>query len=197
MNESNAEAPAANNPNKAYITTIGGRRFDPVDPARGDIDIGDIAHSLSLICRANGHFRVFFSVARHCINCAKEAEARGYSPRVKLLCLLHDATEAYIGDMTRPLKRQLPYYCLCEKQLYRNILTGLGIAEPNETEESLVKAVDDAMLYHEFLTFNGDRLMTVPPVIHVPIEQSERSFAETKEEYLQLYRILREETGIC
>ena len=79
MNESNAEAPAANNPNKAYITTIGGRRFDPVDPAQEDIDITDIAHSLSLICRANGHFREFFSVARHCINCAREAEARGYS----------------------------------------------------------------------------------------------------------------------
>ena len=60
MNESNAEAPAANNPNKAYITTIGGRRFDPVDPARGDIDIGDIAHSLSLYngklyCLVNSH----------------------------------------------------------------------------------------------------------------------------------------------
>ena len=94
---------------KTFITTIGGRSFDPLSPGISDIDINDIAHSLSLICRANGHFSCFFSVARHCINCSEEADARGFGARIRLLCLLHDATEAYIGDMTRPLKRQLPY----------------------------------------------------------------------------------------
>ena len=67
--------------NKAYITTIGGRKFDPTSPEEKDIAIEDIAHSLSLLCRANGHFTEFFSVGRHCLNCAAEAEARGHGAR--------------------------------------------------------------------------------------------------------------------
>lgn len=177
--------------NKAFITTIGGRRFDPTAPEKKDIDIDDIAHSLSLICRANGHFRVFFSVARHCINCAHEAEARGYSTHVRLLCLLHDATEAYMGDMTRPLKRQLPYYCDCERRLYGDILAALDIAPPTDEEAALVKEVDDCMLYHEFQTFNGDILLEKAPDIHIAIVESERPFEETKAAYLALYEELR------
>ena len=179
--------------NKAFITTIGGRRFDPTSPDLGDISMEDIAHSLSLICRANGHFREFFSVARHCINCAREAEAREYAVRIRLLCLLHDATEAYIGDMTRPLKRQLLTYCACEERLYADILTAFGIPAPTDEENALVKKIDDCMLYHEFHTFNGDILFEEVPDIHVEIEHSERPFLETKAEYLALYHQLREE----
>lgn len=177
--------------NKAYITTIGGRRFDPTAPEGKDIDIDDIAHSLSLICRANGHFRTFFSVARHCINCAREASERGYSHHVQLLCLLHDATEAYMGDMTRPLKRQLPYYCDCEKRLAGDILTALNVVAPTDAEAVLVKKIDDCMLYHEFKTFNGDILFEKAPEIHIAIVDSERPFLETKAEYLALYEKLR------
>lgn len=176
--------------NKAFITTIGGKKFDPTSPELEDIDVEDIAHSLSLICRANGHFREFFSVARHCINCAREAEARGYTARMRLLCLLHDATEAYIGDMTRPLKRQLPDYCACEERLYADILAALGIPAPTAEETVLVKEIDDCMLYHEFQTFNGDILFEKAPAIHVEIEHSERPFLETKAEYLALYHEL-------
>ncbi|MBQ1413064.1 MAG: hypothetical protein IIY93_07740 [Clostridia bacterium] len=179
--------------NKAYITTISGRRFDPTAPDREDIDITDIAHSLSLICRANGHFKAFFSVARHCVNCEKEAAARGYPVRVRLLCLLHDAAEAYMGDMTRPLKRQLPYYRECEARLIGDILAALDIDPPDEEEAALVKEIDDAMLCHEFRIFNGDVLITPPPVIHIHIEHSECPFTETKAEFLELYHALREE----
>ncbi len=180
---------------KTFITTIGGRKFDPVSPDEKDIDIEDIAHSLSLICRANGHFREFFSVARHCINCAREAAARGYSSRVALLCLLHDATEAYIGDMTRPLKMQLPYYCENEKRLYSKILSALDISEPTHDESAVVREIDDCMLYHEFIVFNGDILFDKAPEINVDIEHSERAFSETKSEYLALYEELSSEVG--
>lgn len=180
---------------KTFITTIGGRSFDPLAPAAEDIDIGDIAHSLSLICRANGHFREFFSVARHCINCAKEAAACGYSARVQLLCLLHDATEAYIGDMTRPLKRQLPYYCECEALLHGRILERFGIPSEDPSESGAVRKIDDSMLYHEFLLFNGDRLSDLPPEIHVEIAHSEQEFHRTGEEYLALFEELMREAG--
>ena len=72
------------------IKTYTGVMFDPVHPEAERIDILDIAHALSMLCRANGHFRSFYSVGQHCINCAREAKARGYSERVQLACLLHD-----------------------------------------------------------------------------------------------------------
>ena len=137
----------------------------------------------------------FFSVARHCINCEKEAEARGLDARVRLLCLLHDATEAYIGDMTRPLKRQLPYYCECEERLHGRILERFGIPCESPSEAEAVRRIDDGMLYHEFLLFNGDRLCDEPPEIHVEIAHSEREFPKTKAEYLALFEKLMREAG--
>ena len=59
----------------SYITTVSGIHFYPLDPNPDDIDIKDIAHALSLICRANGHFKYFYSVAQHCVACANEAIA--------------------------------------------------------------------------------------------------------------------------
>ena len=50
--------------------------FDPVHPDPALIDIRDISHALSMLCRANGHFPTFYSVGQHCINCAAEAAAR-------------------------------------------------------------------------------------------------------------------------
>ena len=67
----------------SYITTYTGKHFDPVNPEIELIDIKDIAHALSLICRGNGQVKSFFSVGQHCINAAKEAKLRGYSGSVK------------------------------------------------------------------------------------------------------------------
>lgn len=92
------------------ITTYTKKTFDPLAPKEEFLDIHDIAHSLSLLCRANGHFPEFYSVGEHCLNCAREAQARGYSVRVQLACLLHDASEAYLSDVTRPVKSALPEY---------------------------------------------------------------------------------------
>ena len=73
----------------------------PLNPRKEDFRISDIAHALSLMTRANGHFLHFYSVAQHCLNCSYEAEARGYSRRMQLALLLHDASEAYLSDVTR------------------------------------------------------------------------------------------------
>ena len=81
------------------ITTYTGKHFKPVSPDPDLVCIEDIAHALSLICRGNGHVKTFFSVGQHCINCAKEAEARGLSARMVLACLLHDASECYLSDI--------------------------------------------------------------------------------------------------
>ena len=183
---------------KAFITTIGGHSFDPVSPSAEDIEIRDIAHSLSMICRANGHFSRFFSVARHCINCVREAEARRLGARIRLLCLMHDAAEALIGDMTRPLKRQLPFYCEREEAIHACILEKFGIPAESGEELAAVRAIDDCMLYHEFVAFNGDILYDEPPALHIDILHSERDFAATEAEFLSLFENLMKEAGyVC
>lgn len=105
----------------SYITTFTGKHFDPTKPDMDQVDIRDIAHALSLTCRGNGHVKTFFSVAQHCINCALEAEARGYSREVILACLIHDASEAYMSDVPRPFKKSLPKYRQAEEKLLEMI----------------------------------------------------------------------------
>lgn len=100
-----------------YITTYSKINFRPLEPVAEDIKIEDIAHSLSLLCRANGHYSTFYSVAAHCLNCYEEACARRETPRVRLACLLHDAVESYISDVTRPVKKYLEEYQKIEERL--------------------------------------------------------------------------------
>ena len=103
------------------IKTYSGIMFDPLEPNSDLIQIEDIAHALSMLCRANGHFKSFYSVGQHCINCAEEAAVRGYSARVQLGCLLHDGSEAYLSDVTRPVKKALPKYLEIEEPLQNSI----------------------------------------------------------------------------
>ncbi len=133
-----------------HITTYTGLDFTPLCPNIQDIKIEDIAHSLSLMCRANGHFTHFFSVGQHSINCANEAKANGYSFKLQLACLIHDASEAYISDITRPVKAELLEYQAIEKHLQEAIYIKYLGRNLTEEESILLKQIDDAMLIHEF-----------------------------------------------
>lgn len=134
----------------SYITTVTGKHFYPLNPNPQDIDIEDIAHALSLICRANGHFKHFYSVAQHCISCAGEAIARGYTWEVILGCLLHDASEAYLCDVTRPVKKQLPQYLQAEEKLQDVIWKHFIGRELTEDEKNQIFEIDDDILSMEF-----------------------------------------------
>ena len=134
----------------SYITTVTGIHFYPLNPNPKDIDIEDIAHALSLICRANGHFRHFHSVAQHCIACAEEAIERGYSPEVILGCLLHDASEAYLCDVTRPVKKHIPQYLQAEEKLQEVIWKRFIGRELTDAEKKLIFEIDDDILSMEF-----------------------------------------------
>jgi len=96
----NNDDPDSPPPNKNWIQTFTGRRFDPIDPVEGAIVIGDIAHSLSNQCRFTGHVKKFYSVAQHCVLVSYICDEKD-----ALHGLLHDASEAYLVDVPRPLKR--------------------------------------------------------------------------------------------
>ena len=134
----------------SYITTVSGIHFYPLDPNPKDIDIEDIAHALSLICRANGHFKYFYSVAQHCIACAVEAAERGFSLEVILGCLLHDASEAYLCDVTRPVKKHIPQYLQAEEKLQGVIWKRFIGRELTEDEQQQIFEIDDNILSQEF-----------------------------------------------
>ena len=89
----------------ASITTWTRRRVEPLALKASDVCIEDIARALSRQCRYNGHVGGFFSVARHSLWVADKLSEQGYSARIQLAGLLHDASEAYLGDVPRPLKQ--------------------------------------------------------------------------------------------
>lgn len=131
------------------MTTYTGLTFYPLDPQIEDVSTRDIAHSLALLCRANGHYRHFYSVGQHCLNCANEAKLRGYSKRIQLGCLLHDASEAYISDITRPVKHALDEYLEIENSLQRFLYAVYGLSDLTEEEHVLIADIDDEMLEEE------------------------------------------------
>ena len=132
------------------ITTYTGKLFDPTNPNIDGIDIVDIAHALSLLCRGNGHVKHFYSVGQHSISCYREAKARNYSKKVQLACLFHDGSEAYLSDITRPVKPKLPEYLIIEDKL-QNIIWQKFIKEPlSEKDLKQVFAIDDDILSYEF-----------------------------------------------
>lgn len=86
------------------IATMSGALVDLAAPVAETIDIRDIAHALAMTCRFNGHTSRFYSVAEHSVLVAQAALVAGASPDVQMMALLHDATEAYLGDIVRPAK---------------------------------------------------------------------------------------------
>lgn len=102
-----------------------GRYMDPFDPKPEDICIEDIAHGLSHQCRFGGHTQNFLSVAQHSIGVALLVSAEH-----KLAGLLHDASEAYLGDIPTPIKKRLPEYMEAEDRLMRIIADKFGFQYP-------------------------------------------------------------------
>ncbi len=131
------------------MNTISGVLLDPKNVKADDIRLYDIAHPLSFICRGVDQVKHFLSVGQHCINCAKEAEGRGYSDRVILACLLHDGAEAYVSDIIRPVKVLLENFDEIETRFQEAIYEHFGLGDLTEEERELVHLIDDAMLWNE------------------------------------------------
>ena len=110
-----------------------------------DVCIEDIAHHLSLLCRFNGGCREFYSVAQHSVHVAQVLP-----DRLKLRGLLHDATEAYLGDVVSPLKDCLPQYRAMEATLWRVVCKKFNLPKISAADCVAVKQADTVLLVTEW-----------------------------------------------
>jgi 5'-deoxynucleotidase YfbR-like HD superfamily hydrolase len=95
-----------------YVSTVSGNRFYPLEPRIDRVSIEDIAHGLAYQCRFNGQTREFYSVAQHSLLVSSLVPTD-----LRLAALLHDAAEAYLGDMVKPLKVLLPEFAAIEDKV--------------------------------------------------------------------------------
>ena len=170
-----------------YITTYTGKHFKPTEPDPELFDIADIAHALSLICRGNGHVKMFWSVGEHCICCAKEAKARGLSDRMVLACLLHDASECYMSDVPSPFKKELPEYNEREERMLSMIYEKFLGSDLTPEEKMQLNAIDKAMLWYDLTFLLGEKQESEAPELHIDLRYEVRAFGEVEEEYRRIF----------
>jgi hypothetical protein len=128
--------------NGDWLLLNSGQRYWPLDPRVGDFLIEDIAHGLSNICRWGGQTDKFYSVAEHSVLVSSFVR-----PELQLAALLHDAAEAFVGDVPRPLKRILgaPYQ-LIEDRTHEVIAMQFGIDKEMHPQ---IKEVDHRITVDE------------------------------------------------
>jgi uncharacterized protein len=130
------------NRNGNWMLTYTGISYWPLDPRPEEVEIRDIAHALSNLCRYTGHVRKFYSVAEHSV-----LVSHMVAPEHALQGLLHDAAEAYCNDLARPLKVCLPEYKAVEQLNFTAIM--LRFALP-VVEHPTIKAADTDILINEY-----------------------------------------------
>jgi len=179
------------------MQTFSGRAFYPLDPCERDVCIEDIAHALACQNRFAGHTTLPYSVAEHSVRCARYVERRfralyphaslEHERRAILAALLHDATEAYLVDLPRPVKRFMPDYKIAEDRLAGVIELWAGLPK-GALGWDLVKSADEAILATE-----ARDLLSAPPrawnLRAAPLDETIRpwSWERAKEEFLRVF----------
>lgn len=140
-----------------FTETYRGNKFYPGNPAASHFDVRDIAHHLSQTNRYGGAANFPFSVAQHSALMAEQMYAATANARLALDCLFHDASEAYLGDMPKPIKLMLPDYQTMEARTgtaIRQALIEKGIlVPPIQTAEC--KDYDKRMFLTEWPVLKG------------------------------------------
>ena len=148
-----------------WIQTYSGGMVWPVATEPGSLRLEDIAHALSLLCRFNGHCKSFYSVAQHSVHVMELVKRRAVYQHtsaknavvIARAALLHDAAEAYLGDMVRPLKGVFPGFRETTEHLQYCIVERF-CAVPSPEEARTIKICDNQMLAAE-----ARDLMSEPP----------------------------------
>jgi uncharacterized protein len=175
-----------------FIQTVSGRRVNPFALPASEIDLDDIAQALANLCRFGGHCRRFYSVAQHSCLVADLVRTQGGDATDALWALLHDATEAYLIDLPRPLKHFSEFgrlYREAEKRLQEAIVQHFRL--PADAPVALL-AADRALLATERRALMADtwewpELQGVEPA-SVTIEPwpPEKAAAEFRRRYTEL-----------
>lgn len=126
------------------MATFNGYLVDFDDLENCPVVFNDIAQALSNMCRFSGQCSTFYSVAQHSVRVALELPGE-----LRLAGLLHDATEAYLVDIPRPLKRHFPKYQRMESILQERIFTVFGLTT-TQADWKVIKQADDAVLCQEW-----------------------------------------------
>ncbi|MBC8016880.1 MAG: phosphohydrolase [Sporomusaceae bacterium] len=178
------------------ILTYTNTLFYPLHPHVDEVKIEDIAHALSQMCRANGHFKTFYSVGQHSINCAREAKARGLSDRMQLACLLHDASEAYISDITRPVKCYLDEYRKIENNLQKVIYEKFDIEYLTDEEYKEIQDIDNALLDYEFKCLHHQGIYECPPKLYMDHDFTEERMVDVEFKFIEMtHRMMKSIAG--
>lgn len=144
------------------ITTFTGKTVNPLNLQKEDISIADIAHSLALINRFNGHSKFPISVAQHCVYVSRLCTGTGW----ELQGLLHDAGEAYFGDMTKWLKMKMVEYRLAEAEvqgMIYDIWGGWPEANAVQRADELMVRFEARKAFGEDFDFGGNHTK-YPPI---------------------------------
>ncbi|MCF8011808.1 MAG: phosphohydrolase [Clostridiales bacterium] len=181
--------------NNVWIETFTGRRFWPLAPRSEDVVVEDIAHALSMLCRYNGQCRFFYSVGQHSLLCSELAQKQRSGIRLALLMLLHDASEAYVSDVTSPIKPFLNNFEEIENRVQKVIWKAFSIKEPDEIEIHKMKEIDLTLLTTEAETLMPFNNWNLPYSSTDKITISERVSSDIKtsfiKEFFKLKKIMQ------
>src|SRR5207253_6194831 len=173
-----------------WIETRSGRRFDVANPREEDVHIEDIAVALAQTCRFGGHALRWISVGWHSVVVHDVMAMLRDDPDARLAALLHDAAEAYVGDMPRPLKLAFPDFVLAENRVQEIIHKKFGLQLSDEIR-TLIQKVDNQTLLEEarvYMATGGrgwellDEGLTIPRAAFVP--DCPRDFQEVARQFL-------------
>lgn len=173
------------------IITASGVRFDPLNPDPGDILLSDIAHSLSNQCRFTGHVKEFYSVAEHSVRCANFVlDQLDGGPDAAMLLLLHDASEAYLSDIARPVKHAAGFgdeYRKVEDGLQRAISERFDLPFPFP---DIVHEVDNALLAAEAKYLMPEEFGEFPALLHYPEQIDPWGHTHARAQFKMLFSYL-------
>jgi len=170
---------------KNYLLTYKNLRFDPLKPTVDMIDIRDIAHALSQVCRFSGQSPSYYSVADHSVHVSEILEFQRADRELQLAGLLHDAAEAYIADVPTPVKINLPAYKEIEDTIIRVIFKKFNLPFSLYAK---VKQADIVALKTEFRDIIGQGLLDHPDVpCHERVLKPSGSPLASEVTFLRLY----------
>lgn len=153
------EEPATPGP---WIETYTGKKYSFLNPRVDQIDAVDIAHALSKICRFTGHTKWAYSVGQHCLLVSAHLSNTGYSNPIALAGLLHDAPEAYVSDLSSPLKSLLPIYRDIEASAASVVEERYGLL-PGALNDPRVEDADRAVTERERVEVLGGTTWQLAP----------------------------------